>query len=91
MPLFHQRPDGIMLAWPTPVMIRRNDDAALCAELRAMILAKRAADPEGIKRALVNGWHSDIDLMEWPDPAVTKVKAIIQAGLTDYLKALNDE
>ena len=90
MPLYHNRPDGIVLAWPTPVMIRRNNDAALCAELRRVILAKREEDPEGISRALVNGWHSDTDMMDWPDPVIAKLKAVIQNGLHDYLNAMTE-
>lgn len=53
----------------TPVMEATLSGAdQLCAALREVITAKRAADP-GIGRSNIGGWHSDTEMTRWGGPA----------------------
>jgi uncharacterized protein (TIGR02466 family) len=91
MALHQNLSNGMLLAWPTPILTRRIQDADLLSDLRRVILDREQAYPDGIDRALVNGWHSDTDLMKWPDPSIETLKSIISAGLADFIKQLNND
>ncbi len=89
MALHQEFSNGLILAWPTPILSRRLDDSALLSGLKDVILAREKADPKGIRKALVKGWHSETDLMDWPDAPVAGVKPLIGEMLKEYLSALN--
>ena len=65
----------------TPVIVDRMPDAAaLNAELKRLILARKAED-EGISISNVGGWHSDVEMLRWGgEPAMTLLKRVIQAA-----------
>lgn len=48
----------------TPLIADRIDDAALLAELKRLILARREAD-RGIEASNLGGWHSTRDMADW--------------------------
>lgn len=51
---------------------------AFNTELTSVIHANRASS-EGMKRSNAGGWHSDLDLMTWPSPAVKTLQDRIYA------------
>lgn len=85
MALHQEYSNGLLLAWPTPILRRNVDDASLLSALRDQILAREEDDPEGMPRALVNGWHSRLDLMEWPGDAIADLKQHIGDALSDFM------
>ena len=59
----------------TPLIVSELPDAAaLNAELKRLILEKRAADP-GIRVSNVGGWHSEPDLERWSGEAGRRIIA----------------
>jgi uncharacterized protein (TIGR02466 family) len=57
----------------TPITVAKVHDAApLVAQLRELILAKRASHP-GVMRSNVGGWHSEADMLEWGGDAAYQV------------------
>jgi uncharacterized protein (TIGR02466 family) len=77
MPLHQQYQNGLMLAWPTPILSKRTDAPEMLAGLRETILTKETEDPEGVERALVRGWHSATDLMDWPGAGISDLRGVI--------------
>lgn len=74
MSLNTQLPNGVILAWPTPVYRKVwPGDEAFAGKLREIILEKEKNTP-GVQRALIGGWHSDLDLLEWPHPEMATLK-----------------
>lgn len=54
------------MLFETPIVsahFEESDD--FVAELKSIILAKKAEDPNGVKRSNVGGWHSDTDMLSW--------------------------
>lgn len=89
MPLHQEFSNGLVLAWPTPILSRQIDDAALREDLKQLILRWERDHPDGIDRALVNGWHSATDLMDWPDPAIPGLRKLLQQQTLDFLAMMN--
>ncbi len=85
MALHQKLPNGMLLAWPTPILTRRLDEPELLGALKEIVLTKELAQPDGMRRALVNGWHSETDLMKWDGAAIGTLKERIGVALTDYL------
>lgn len=85
MALHQEYSNGLLLAWPTPILQKQVDDTPLLGALRDQILEREKEDPEGMSRALVNGWHSKLDLMEWPGEAITDLKQHIGEALTEFM------
>ncbi len=74
MSLSTQLPNGVMLAWPTPIYRKVwSEDQKFAARLREIILERENKYPS-IQRSLIGGWHSDLDLLEWPHPEMTVLK-----------------
>ncbi len=74
MSLHTQLPNGVILAWPTPVFRKVwPGDEAFAAKLSEIILEKERTTP-GVQGALIGGWNSDLDLLEWPSPEVAELK-----------------
>ena len=66
----------------TPVIRQLVGNApALNDSLKAKVLAKMGADPEGIRRSNTGGWHSDTDMMVW-------ATAEAQALFTEAMQAV---
>ena len=86
MALHQEFSNGLILAWPTPILSRRVEDPALLDGLKELVLQKEVEDPAGMKRALVNGWHSKLDLMEWSGAPVQSLKQVIGDQVQDYLR-----
>jgi uncharacterized protein (TIGR02466 family) len=65
----------------TPVIVDAMPDSeALNAELKRLILERRAAD-KGIGRSNVGGWHSDTEMLAWGgEPALQLVKRVVAAA-----------
>lgn len=67
----HRPPDLRLRAeqlglFETPILHGHVADAgALCADLATAIRARRAADPAGLNRSNVGGWHSATDMLDW--------------------------
>lgn len=81
--------DRFTLAFPTPIYHRQWPDDDVNARLREIVLAKRAADP-GIKVAQVGGWHSNTDLLHWPDPVVAVLRERITSAIGDMVQLVTD-
>ena len=74
MSLNTQLPNGVILAWPTPVYRKVwPGDEAFAGKLGEIILKKEKNTP-GVQRALIGGWHSDLDLLDWPHPEMATLK-----------------
>lgn len=86
MALHQEYSNGLILAWPTPILSRQVTDDAFLSDLKNIILEKEGNDPEGMKRALVNGWHSKLDLMDWPGAPIGQLKQLIGDHTQDYLR-----
>lgn len=80
-----QEPEGPLdlrpatqLAFATPVVgYRWPDVEALNAALRARILGWAAAEPGLARRSNVGGWHSGLDFLDRPDPAVLALRRMV--------------
>lgn len=67
-------PMAIEKLFETPLIFDQLPDAAaLCADLKVAILARRQQDRVG--RAVSNrlGWHSDANMLEWGGPAAMQI------------------
>lgn len=89
MTLHKEYPNGLLLAWPTPILSRQIDEPDLLADLKSAILTREKNHPEGIVRALVNGWHSETDLMDWPDAPISTLRDRLSVALTDFFAMMN--
>lgn len=50
----------------TPVVLAKFEQAdGLIDDLKAVILKQMQADPDGMKRSNVGGWHSDTEMLSW--------------------------
>lgn len=50
----------------TPIAhLKLQNSDQFVADMKKLVLAKRDADPEGVGRSNVGGWHSDVDMMQW--------------------------
>lgn len=88
MTLHRETENGLLLAWPTPILSRTEADPNMLADLRETILAREAAQPDGIARALVNGWHSQTDLMEWEGAGLDVFRQRLGTTLGEYFSML---
>lgn len=69
------------MAFGTPIAAYQwPDSEGVNAELRALILAKEAADA-GILRSNAGGWHSDVDLFEWDADCIRVLRARVERML----------
>lgn len=91
MALHQELSNGLLLAWPTPILSRQVGTSNLLASLKDLILAREAQNPEGISRALVNGWHSTTDLMDWQDASIAPFRKLVQSMAIDFLAMMNDD
>ncbi len=63
--------------FPTPAFTARLPGAtALNTDLKAVILAREAATPQGLTNSNLGGWHSGRDLAQWGG---APVRAVIEA------------
>ena len=54
----------------TPIVMAKFSNAeGFLDDLEARIRARRDADPEGMRRSNVGGWHSDTHMLDWGGPA----------------------
>ncbi|MBT4741139.1 MAG: hypothetical protein HN793_02115 [Rhodospirillaceae bacterium] len=73
--------NDIELWWGTPVFALAWPEAVgLNAELKAVILDRRAQSP-GLVKSNLGGWHSSDDMLTWSSPAVATLKKWILEGL----------
>ncbi|MEL6661498.1 MAG: TIGR02466 family protein [Pseudomonadota bacterium] len=79
----------------TPVVLAKFENSeALLDDLKQVILARMAQDPQGIQRSNVSGWHSDTDMLNWGGDAarVLSEKAIAMAKrLSAFSDASHDD
>lgn len=66
----------VAIDWP-----ESND---LNTRLREVILTREATS-DGVKRSNVGGWHSENDLLTWPEPAIGEFRDMLQAMAQDIL------
>lgn len=90
MALHQEHANGLLLAWPTPILSRQVGTPELQTRLKEVILAREAQYPDGINRSLVNGWHSDTDLMSWPDTSIADFGKVVRYAVVDFLAMMND-
>ncbi len=65
---------SVAQAYATPIgRFRLSESAALNQGLRRIILEREAAQPSD-DFANVGGWHSKMDLWEWPHPEIQQLK-----------------
>lgn len=86
MPLHQEYQNGLMLAWPTPILSKRITAPDMLAGLRETILAKEAEDPKGIDKALVRGWHSETDLMDWEGAGIADLRGVLGEAIAELLR-----
>src|SRR5438552_1087225 len=66
---------NVGFAFPTPVGNFHVPEAEpVNRELRQLILDRERADASATRKSNVGGWHSRSDLMNWPEPAVAKLR-----------------
>lgn len=71
---------NVLLAFVTPVLVRRwPDKADLNRRLRDVILEAESREP-GMSRSNVGGWHSTDDFFNWGDPAIGELHSLIGEG-----------
>lgn len=76
---------GIRLLWPTPVLQRVFPSTeTLNPKLRA-IIRKREDGDAGIGKSVVGGWHSQEDVMGWPEPEIGQLRDF----MVEAVRALN--
>jgi uncharacterized protein (TIGR02466 family) len=75
------KPGELQPVFPTLLMKRRLDGIAMMnARLREIVLGRMKASP-GIRASNVGGWHSEADMMDWPEAEVRALcQAFLQAG-----------
>ena len=77
MSLDIQLKNGLILAFPTPVLRQHVADAeTINPPLKAEILKRAKASP-GVVRYNVGGWRSADDLLTWPLPEIETLKKAI--------------
>ena len=54
-------------------MAHFEDGGALISELRSAIYKKKDADPDGLNRSNIGGWHSNTDMLSWAGPAAQEL------------------
>lgn len=74
------QPFNLMPLFAVPLITRKiADTAAINAGLRRAVLAREAAGP-GMTRSNADGWHSEQNLLVWPEPEIAQLKAWIDEG-----------
>ncbi len=78
--------NDIYLTYATPLLVQSVAAAGPLNEgLKRVLLAhERAArkDPGGGRtKSNVGGWHSDADLMTWPEPEIAQLKEVFSQGV----------
>ena len=77
----------IALAFPTFIGRYRVPNAeGVNKELRELVLAKEKTEPN-VQHANVGGWHSKMDFLEWPSPAVATLKTWIMEAVNHQIGA----
>ncbi len=72
---------NISLIFGTPALVDQVPDCeALNAGLKRIILAREAAS-RGILKSNRGGWHSEIDLLAWPEPEIARLKLVIDGAV----------
>lgn len=79
--------DGIRRAFATPILERVFADAAAVNRgLARAILARERREP-GLVVSNVGGWHSQPDLLEWPEPEIGVLKRWMREAVGPLLDA----
>jgi len=75
------KPGELQPVFPTLLMKRRLDGIAMMnARLREIVLGRMKTSP-GLRASNVGGWHSEADMMDWPEAEVRALcQAFLQAG-----------
>ncbi len=71
--------DGLHSAFPTPLLVKRYDDAAELNERLMEHIAAREANEASMGLSNVGGWHSPPDLLDSHDPAILELRKRISA------------
>lgn len=74
--------ESIGLAFPTPILRKRFDAAAVNDGLKRVILAREQAEA-GVVRSLIGGWHSKEDLLDWKEPEVAPIRGWIAQSIQE--------
>lgn len=65
----------------TLLMKRRLDDMATMNPRLREIIVERMKTGKGVRASNVGGWHSEADMMDWPEPEVRALcQAFLEAG-----------
>lgn len=78
--------DGLHQAFPTPLLVKRfGDGDALNSRLISVIETRERQSPS-VGMSNVKGWHSDGDLLEWPEPEIAELRRRVHGGLSFMLE-----
>ena len=81
-----RNPGSATPVFSTPVVSVNLPDAEdLNAELSAAILM-RARGCSGLVRSNVGGWHSEQDLLNWPETCIARLRSELEAHARDLLQ-----
>jgi len=75
---------GFHSLFPTPLLLRRFGNEGRDAEIHADILKaveRREAESPSLGMSNVMGWHSDADVLDWPDPGIDDLRKRVLYGL----------
>ena len=81
-----QLAEGLNAAFPTPLLVKRFGDAGGTNAQIAKLITARAQQSPSVGMSNVKGWHSDGDLLDWPEPGIKTLRERIQTGLSDMLE-----
>ena len=65
--------EDVVLAFPTPISCRVIPEADTVNQRLQRIILERMDESGGVRKSNVNGWHSEEDLFQWPNPEVAQL------------------
>lgn len=77
--------DGLHSAFATPLLVRRFDDQEFDQRLSEIIL-RHEAQSDGVRMSNERGWHSEGDLLVWPEPEIAALKQRITDTLSTMIE-----
>jgi uncharacterized protein (TIGR02466 family) len=78
--------DGLHSAFPTPFLVKRFGDADGTNTQLTKVILDRAEQAPSVGMSNVKGWHSEGDLLDWPEPGIKTLRDRIETGLSYMLE-----
>lgn len=76
-----QLKNGLVLAFPTPILRQTLEDADRINKNLKKTILERAAKEESAARHLVGGWRSRDDLLGWPGKEADELKGVVNRAI----------